>query len=228
MRYRVTLTGAHAGMLMHADDVAGADALSAYRSAAKGKGKQKSVAGDDRTPPWSYWIYLQHDGERLCLTGLQLSAMLMKGGAEFKMSGRRGRSLKAATQTLIHIADPSWPLMVKRGKTMKEITVAEIRAIGEDATFDEHISACAKLGFLLDVRRASVGQSKHVRVRPRFDAGWTASGLVNILDDDLISRDTFAGILEYCGDFVGIGDWRPSAPKKPGPHGRFTVEVVPA
>ena len=227
-RYKVTLTGGPTSMLMHADDVLKNDQLQAYRGAAKAKGKgAKSVAGDDRTPPWSYWTYLYHDEKSICLTDLQISACLMKGATEFKMSGKKGKTLKSASQTLLQSMDPMWPIMVERAgkKGMHAISVKELFALGDEAPFEDHVAKCADLGFLLDVRRAAVGQSKHVRVRPRFPAGWQVQGEIRVIDETLISGETLQAILEYCGDFVGLGDWRPSSPKKPGPHGRFTAKL---
>ena len=227
-RYKVTLTGGPTGLLMHADDVIKADALQAYRGAAKAKGSgAKSSPGDDRTPPWSYWTYLYSDGTNVCLTVEQLAACLMKGATEFKMSGKKGKTLKAASQTLIRIVDSFWPLRVQQvgKKGLQPVPTADIFAIGQDASFDEHTKRCLELGIILDVRRAAVAQSKHVRVRPRFAPGWQASGEVQVIDETIIDSDTLAGIFDYCGDFVGLGDWRPSSPKKPGPHGRFTATV---
>jgi hypothetical protein len=42
-----------------------------------------------------------------------------------------------------------------------------------------------------------------------------------------ITRDVLGQLFEIAGDFAGLGDWRPSAPSKPGPYGMFSSEVKP-
>ena len=42
----------------------------------------------------------------------------------------------------------------------------------------------------------------------------------------MIDRDTFEQIADIAGHRIGMGDWRPSAPKVPGPFGRFVVESI--
>ena len=41
-------------------------------------------------------------------------------------------------------------------------------------------AAAAEHGFMLYVKGAKIGQSKHVRVRPRFDR-WSATGTINVI-----------------------------------------------
>jgi hypothetical protein len=75
----------------------------------------------------------------------------------------------------------------------------------------------------LFVKRARIGNAKHVRVRPRFDS-WSVSGTLTVLDDS-ITTDVLERILTHAGAYAGVGDWRPSSPKSPGPFGRFTSTV---
>jgi len=62
-----------------------------------------------------------------------------------------------------------------------------------------------------------------VRVRPRFD-NWSCGGTVTVFDD-MITTDVLKNILTFAGTYAGLGDWRPSSPKSPGPFGKFTAEV---
>ena len=66
---------------------------------------------------------------------------------------------------------------------------------------------------------------KVVRTRPLVQTGWTMTIPVE-LDADIIDRDTFEQIAEIAGHRIGLGDWRPAAPKVPGSFGRFTVESI--
>ena len=43
------------------------------------------------------------------------------------------------------------------------------------------------LGFELFAKGAKIGQSKHIRVRPRFNA-WSASGTITVFDDSMEDR----------------------------------------
>ena len=89
--------------------------------------------------------------------------------------------------------------------------------------FEEHAKIAEKLGFTLFVKRARVGTSKHVRVRPRF-ANWTASGTITVFDDQL-KTDVLKNILTHAGFYCGLCDWRPGSPSAPGQFGRFSAEL---
>jgi hypothetical protein len=78
------------------------------------------------------------------------------------------------------------------------------------------------MGFELFVKRAKIGTSKHVRVRPRFEQ-WAATGTITVMDPQL-STDTLQTILTYSGARAGIGDWRPGSPT-PGQFGMFTATI---
>lgn len=59
------------------------------------------------------------------------------------------------------------------------------------------------------------------RSRTMLPKGWEATFMLwnkEPFDLDLTKR-----IIETAGERAGIGDWRPSAPKKPGPYGTFEV-----
>lgn len=203
-------------MFHSANDVLASDLLTQERK----RPGRKGTAGDDRDPSWSWKTRLYHDGEHLCVPTQNLMTMLRKGGVEFKTQGKK--TLKAESQASIMFEDEFIKLEAQPGKLVK---LKDIDKIENDAPFTDHIKAAEKLGFVLDVRRATVGQSQHVRVRPKFLPGWTLNCKA-LVDIDRIPLAVFEALLAYCGSYVGLGDWRPSAPKAPGPHGRFTVEVL--
>ena len=72
-------------------------------------------------------------------------------------------------------------------------------------------------------KAVSVASAKVMRTRPLIPTGWTAEIPVE-LDTDLIDVDTFESICDIAGLRIGLGDWRPGAPRVPGPFGRFIVE----
>ena len=73
------------------------------------------------------------------------------------------------------------------------------------------------------MKRAKIGQAKHIRIRPIHGAGWSISGTIAVTDDSLTPH--IETLWELAGRHVGIGDWRPSSPSSPGPYGCFTAEV---
>ena len=80
------------------------------------------------------------------------------------------------------------------------------------------------LGFSLYVKRAKVGQSKHVRVRARFDQ-WLIRGEIEIISP-AITYEILERMFDAAGR-VGLGDWRPGC-KTPGPFGMFSSTLTKA
>lgn len=215
--YQVTLTG-KTPLLMHADNIEWADAMEAWKN--DPENKKHSRAGDDRTPAFRWLGCLYHDGERLAIPSDNLMRCLMEGGAMVLVpGGRSGKTFKAQTQSGAMVGEPFWTLYIGG----KEVPVETLLALEAERDFAKHQAAVSKMGFGLFVKRAKVGSSKHIRVRPRFDR-WSAVGTLNVLDDQL-TEGVVADILRYAGQYKGLGDWRPSG-RTPGPHGMFTAEIL--
>lgn len=218
--YLVTLRGA-TEMILHADHVEWADVLMKARLRAR---KDKTgVPGDDRSPAFTWLGYVYFDGADIAIPFMNLSAALMKAGAQIG-TGKKQQTFKSATQSGIRFAEPYWKLLVK-GKPVP--FAAERERLLQVDDFDAHKEAARAMGFTLDVRRATVGAKKHVRVRPLFSPRWAATGEVQVTDER-ITEEVLRELFAYAGRYVGIGDWRPGAPKKPGPFGTFTVDKVEA
>lgn len=214
-RYSFELTGTQP-LLMHNDSVLAADTLEAWRK--DPANKRRSKAGDDRSPSWTWLTYLYVDGGQVVIPRENLIAMLIKGGASFKV-GRMG-TLKGETAASVFF-ESSYPLLVNGDA----VQFSDLRALNDDAVpFSKHMDSVRDLGFALDVRRATVGTSKHVRVRPRFDR-WTLAGEFSCYDDGAMGTEVLQQLFALCGRRVGLCDWRPSAPKKPGGYGTFTALV---
>lgn len=213
MRYDFTLTGV-TPLLMHHNNIEERDAIESLRKRMKG-GKP----GDDRSPPegWKGYLYISEETGNVCIPAENLLAMLLGGGVKVKVSGKE--TLKTHSQRVLFDA-LDYDLLVG-GKTIPKSSVDKIT--GE---FGEHAAAARQLGFRLHVKPCTVGTSKHVRVRPMF-TGWSLRGAIEIEDEDatVLSLSSLRELFAACGRLVGIGDWRPGAPKRPGQYGRFTATV---
>lgn len=216
-RYKIELKGL-SPLLMHAYNLSWAALLEKWQRVPANK--KISVAGDDRSPAWRWIGYCYHDGGTLSIPSDNLMTCLRGGGVAVP-TGKRGGTFKAATQSGILVDQIAWPVMV-RGKT---VAWGDIEALVSEDDFEKHEARARELGFELFVKPGKVGQSKHIRVRPRFDE-WAATGTVTIIDDQ-ITEQVLCDILDHAGAFCGLLDWRPDRSlKSPGPFGRFAATVT--
>jgi len=74
----------------------------------------------------------------------------------------------------------------------------------------------------LNVMRAVVMMKGIDRIRTELPIEWTIEFELFLTNDQLNEKDV-KEILENAGYVAGLGDMRPSSPKKPGPYGRFEV-----
>lgn len=217
--YEVTLTG-KSPLLMHWDNIEWSGALKKWRE--DPDNKSKSVAGDDRSPAftWIGSVYRSTNEGPIAMLSDNLQRCMMEGGAQVQLpGGRKGKTFKQQSQSGMMPGEESWPLIVN-GKT---IQFSKIWALRKEDDFEKHQEMAIDLGFQLYVKRARIGASKHVRVRPRFDQ-WSCAGTIQVWDEKITER-ALKDILRLAGDHKGLGDWRPSSPRSPGPFGRFAAEV---
>lgn len=217
-RYHVTLTG-ETPLLLHHDNLPWAEVM--RRWSLDPGNKATSVAGDDRSPAWRWIGSLYVDAGRCAVPSDNLMTVLREGGKRCP-TGRGQATFKAQTQSGILVDQAAWPLAVAGA----EVPYAPIKALIGEADFELHEMAVSDLGFSLFVKRAKIGQAKHVRVRPRFDQ-WETAGTMTVFDA-MITRQVLQNILTFAGAYAGLGDWRPSSPKSPGPFGKFTAVVKEA
>jgi hypothetical protein len=214
------LTG-QSPLLMHRDNIEFADYIKAWRDE---NSKPGSPKGDDRHPPFTWTGYLYHDeGEdaQVSLFHDVLMACLVKAGALVPNPERRaGTTFKKLIAGAIYIPDFTLPMTFAGGAP---VMMKDIEAIKDKPKFTDHLAAVKDLGFSLLVKRAKVGQAKHVRVRPQFNE-WAASGSLIVTSKELTEK-AIRSIFEKAGSEVGIGDWRPGSPQSPGPYGRFNSEI---
>lgn len=213
--YQVSLEGV-TPLMMHRDNLEFKSVVDRWQR--DPSNRDKSTPGDDRSPSWGWIGSLYHDGKNVALPTDCVMASCMGAGAEVK-SPRGKKSLKAQTQSGMAFAEPFLSFAVNGSGPIK---MADIQPLQEEENFDAHMAKARDLGFSLDIRRARVGMSKHVRVRPVFDE-WKASGTLNVWDDTL-TKETLETVFYLAGDKYGLLEWRPSG-RRPGPFGRFRASV---
>lgn len=213
--YDVTLTGTMP-LLLHGDNLEWAAGLSAWRT--HPDNKAKSTPGDDRSPAWTWIGGLYHDGKVLGVSSDNLMTAIREGGAKVG-TGKRGASYKRQSQSGLVINELFWPIIGPNGA----VKWSDVNNMCDVEDFDAHVEFAKAHGFELFVKRARIGQSKHVRVRAKF-MRWSVSGTITVFDDT-ITTDVLASIMSSAGRYAGLCDWRPSSPKSPGPYGTFTASL---
>lgn len=218
-QYAVTLTG-RSPLIMRRDNPAFEAEVTAWRKAPANK--WTGLPGDDRDPAWRWIGHLCHDGKVLGIPVDDLLVMLHDGEAlaREKVAGRRRRTVFSGIKI-----EQQWPLTVN-GQTISYPEIAKLFRGHDSQQFSAHVERVEKFGFELLVRRVPLPRPKHIRVRPFFRT-WTAAGTLTILDEEIsgLTLPVLDRILEQAGDRVGLCDWRPSSPSKPGSFGRFAAEV---
>lgn len=218
IRYTIEITG-KTPLLMHYDNIEWADFMEAWKL--DPDNKKDSRPGDDRTPPWRWIGCVYHDAKVVGIPSENLMRCLMEGGAMVLVpGGRSGKTYKAQTQSGMMAVEPLWPLLLEGAA----IPWADLEAIKNQRSFSETRELARAMGFDLNVKRAKIGQSKHIRVRPEFPAGWVITGTLAVWDEQ-ITQDALTRILDYAGQYKGLGDWRPGG-KTPGPYGTFEARIV--
>lgn len=216
--YAVRLTGI-SPLLLHHDNISWAEQMDVWRKDPANKAINRP--GDDRCPAWRWMGCLYIENDTVSLPSDNLRTMLREGGARC-LTGKGKETFKRQTQSGIAIKELAWPLLVGTNKV--EVKGAQLSDLAENKDFAAHEARCKQLGFNLHVKRAVVGQAKHIRVRPIFHV-WECAGELEVTDET-IKTETLEMILTNAGRYTGIGDWRPSSASSPGPYGRFTVKVT--
>lgn len=215
-RLQVKLTGS-TPMLMHQDNIEWADRMTAWKD--DPNNKKNSKAGDDRTPGFRWIGCLYQDGIKVAIPQDMMMSCLMKAGAMVPVpKGKGGKTFKSQTQSGMMLATPFWSFQCDGA----DLLMSDINPMIGVNEFSKHQDLARELGFDLMVKRAAVGASKHIRVRPRFDR-WSVSGELVVWDEQL-TDDSLREIFKAAGQYKGIGDWRPGG-KTPGPYGMFEAQL---
>jgi hypothetical protein len=219
--YEVTLTG-KTPMLHHADDIDWADRMGEWKN--DPSNRKASKAGDDRSPAFRWIGSMYHDGSVVAIPSDNLMRAFMEGGAMVPVpGGKSGKTFKAQTQSGMLVVGSHWPLFV--GDAKKTIPVASVQSLLSEKDFAKHRAHVETLGFSLFLKRAKIGASKHVRVRPFFSP-WSSTGKISVWDEQ-ITLQVLKDVCSYAGSYKGLGDWRPGG-RTPGAYGMFTATVKEA
>lgn len=80
-----------------------------------------------------------------------------------------------------------------------------------------------KIVFRQDMVR--IGQFPNTKSTPRWRpefVGWKAKFVISY-NGKIIKPEQIAALIQNAGFSSGLGEWRPSSPKKPGSHGRYMI-----
>jgi hypothetical protein len=216
--YAIELTG-RTPLLLHHDNIEWSDFMEAWKL--NPDNQKGSKAGDDRCPAWRWIGCCYHDGNVLAVPQANVMRTIMEGGAMVPVpGGKMGKTFKSQTQSGMMCVETYWPLITTHGSMLKW---ADIAALRNESDFRAMREAVRELGFDLMVKRAKIGQSKHVRVRPEFAAGWKLTGHISVWDEQ-ITEGALLSILTYAGQYKGLCDWRPGG-RTPGPFGTYEATV---
>jgi hypothetical protein len=205
-------------LLMHNDDIGWADTMDAWKS--DKDNKKSSKAGDDRSPAFR-WIGSLYRNEKgiIVMPTENVMRALMEGGAMVPVPGaKNAKTFKSQSQSGVMPTETGWPLLIK-GKAPDGKVIDKL--LGEK-DFETHKEEVKKIGFELFLKRARIGSSKHIRVRPKFH-DWAIAGQLRV-NDEQITQSVLEDILDMAGKYKGLGDWRPSS-KTPGVYGMFEAKV---
>ena len=219
-KYQFVMTGT-SDLLMHADDVEASDRLKEHRT--EPINKKSGVAGDDRSPPWSWMTYLYQENGVVVIPSAVLSACIRDAGTMITL--KSPKTFKELTQSGMFFSESSYPLLIKGLDGLSSASAVNTESIANirDQAFSEQYESVRNLGFSLFVKRAKVNSAKHIRVRPRF-SNWSISGVVHVVAPQ-ITDAIITQLFELAGFYKGIGDWRPGAKQSPGRYGTFTTEI---
>lgn len=104
-------------------------------------------------------------------------------------------------------------LAKKKGKSTISKSFIDSNLLIEESPIIENVKVNP---FLSNVK---IGQATVMSIRPKIDKGWTASFEIYDLNE-MFSKTELMRLFDFCGKFVGLGDWRPK-------YGRYKVlEVI--
>ena len=215
-RYAVRIEG-KSPMLQHSDNLSWAEQITKWRK--DPANKKFSTKGDDRSPAFSWLGSLYFDKGLVVCPSDNLMTCIREGGARCPKPVGRG-TWKQDSQSGIMVNEIGWPIVLGNGQTIKQ---ADVETLMGEKDFSAHEAKVKELGFELFVKRARIGQSKHVRVRPRFDQ-WSCEGTLTVLNE-AITTEILEDILVNGGCYAGLCDWRPSSPCAPGQFGVFIPTI---
>lgn len=147
---------------------------------------------------WKNGVYTNPSGNVVIPSGNILSCMF-KGSSGLK-KGKYYLSRLVFPSLIINPFEPE--VLIKS----KLITIEDIEK-NEWLKMDRGVTST---GVAMDI------------IRAQLPIGWQISFQLSLTNEQLVKED-IVGMLSKSGMNAGLGENRPSSPKKPGPHGRFEV-----
>ncbi|MBQ7609332.1 MAG: hypothetical protein IJU76_15395 [Desulfovibrionaceae bacterium] len=219
VRYFVELTGV-TPLLMHSDNITFTEDVNAWRK--DPANKKVSVAGDDRSPAWSWAGYLYAEQGKIVMPADNIMTMMREAGAKVP-TGKARETYKLRASYGLQLSTLYFDFFCNGA----EISTDWINALVGVSEFEKHEEAVKDHGFRLFLKRAKIGAgpraSKHVRVRPMFE-NWKIAGEIAVIDESEsgLTADILLRILQIGGQQIGLCDWRPSC-SSAGSYGKFNV-----
>ena len=179
--------------------------LHKYTVASVSDPKARMVKTRDSTTfadEWRKGTYVD-EGKFLIMPSVNILACLFDGAKGMKI-GKKAVTRSVYTSLVVSPIQPRI-LWSEDGKKYEEIHIDSI----PDRQW-LHASGAVISGRRID------------RIRTQVPPGWIISFQI-LTKDDALSHDDIKTIVESAGKFAGLGDWRPSSPKKPGPYGVFDI-----
>lgn len=161
------------------------------------KWTSEKTAPIDYNDEWKKTTYIDDKGY-LILPIMNITACMYNGGKSIK----KGR---ISMSRLIYPSIIAEPFQTRIRIDNKPITLADIETNGWTSTAG-----------------VVVGTSRIERIRTTLPPGWTIEFYLTLVSN-LVTPNDIKDVLDNAGFVAGLGDSRPSAPKKPGPYGRFEV-----
>lgn len=212
---------------MHNDNIDFTEKVDKWRK--DPQNKRISVAGDDRSPAWSWIGYCYTNGlkgseGRLIIPSDNIMTCLRDAGAKMP-TGKKNATFKTVTQYGFQLTDVGFKFY-NNGEEIKTDWINELRGNNE---FKQHVDAVESHGFDLNIKRARIGNGKnakkHIRVRPQF-TNWSAEGDIQVINPEVtgLTHDVCQRLFDIAGSIIGLGDWRPSCASA-GMFGCFAATV---
>lgn len=170
--------------------------------------KKKARTGEpDWFSEWKDKMYLDKDG-CIALPGRLIEKSMEKAAVQFKVSGKRGKTYKEVLGAMV-FASPS--IITVKGGIKPPLDAKSQELFDQGLVFESNGDPTKKPKnglFYIDLEPVVVQRGRVVRSRPALAAGWRLGFGITARTDQL-AFPTLQQILEYAGQNVGIGDFRP-------------------
>lgn len=175
------------------------------------------IIEDDRSVPdrWKQCLYIYN--EHVVLPEPNIKASLEHAGSKLHLDHSVTAKQLITNELFLDDAYPN----LYTGTPLQRLSATSVEGIS--GSFDEQAAQVKELGFELNVQAVSSWKGKMVRVRPCFKQ-W-AIGFNFQVYHHALTLARLQEVFNRAGVMSGVGDYRPSSPKRPGPFGRFKAQV---